>query len=162
MDRRIAAPKGKDMEALLERLTTRLPGENFALFETKQKALMFAAGLGHRLGRRSPVPTRDASTAIRFDIFEKANDDGFIYALAVAEEGELRILAESREDELITIFEEFAHSGLEEINRRCFLNATSDPLDALVAMISSAREVLPVASDNLPGMDGDILRGLLA
>ena len=94
MDRRIAAPKGLD--GVLEQLVNKLPGKGLALFETKQKALMFAAALGHKLGKRTAVTQRDASTAIRHDIFQKAMDDGYMSALAIAEASDLTILADAK------------------------------------------------------------------
>lgn len=161
MDRRIAAPKGKGVEALLERLTTKLPGEDFALFETKQKALMFAAAFGRSLDRRDDAAPRDSGSAIRFDIFEKAYDDSFVLALGIATANELRVLEDARQDELFSTFEAYVAAGLSELDRRCFHDSL-DPLDAVTTLVLAAREVLPVATDGLSGMDDSVLRGLLS
>ncbi len=79
---------------------------------------MFAVALGHHLGERTPL-TRKGS-AIRFDIFEKALDDGFVNTMAVAETGELEVLAPERAEGRAMIFEEYAHTGLRELDRRCY------------------------------------------
>ena len=149
MDRRIAPPR--DMESLLDELT----GQTYNLFDTKQKALMFAAALGKHIGRRTEIDRK--GTGIRWDIFENANDDGFINALAIAEKGELQILAPERVDERARIFEEYAHTGLKEIKRRCF-DSPGAPLQILIQMTDDAREP---PSEEVSGVDPELLRGLL-
>lgn len=145
MDRRVAPPR--DLEGLLDELTEQPLG----LFETKQKALMFASALGKRLGRRTPVDRR--GVGIRVDIFENAHDDGFLNALAVAESGDLRLLGEDRVEERIRIFEEYAHTGLLHIRDR----ADGDRLDSLLNWaLDAASAGLPSESD----VDPDVLRDL--
>lgn len=161
MDRRISPPKGPAFEALLDRLTSALPGgRDERLFETRQKALMFAAGLGFARGKRSALAARDAAGAIRFDIFENARDDVFVSALGILESGgDLNVLADSRQGELVTAFEEYAHSGLLELERVCF-GGVRDPLEALVALVCS----LGVSSehrDEFPDVDADVLKDLM-
>ncbi|MFN8626109.1 MAG: DNA phosphorothioation-associated protein 4 [Candidatus Binatia bacterium] len=158
MERRISAPADSGIRSTLDRLTTTQPGYDFPFFETKQKALMFAAALGRHLGRRVPLGQRDAGTAIRFDIFEKAVDDGFLSALAVEEAKHLDALRETREDERATIFEEFAHAGLVELNRRCS-SPGQTPLDVLLDLIEEARTT--TETTDLPGMDAAVLRTLI-
>ena len=63
MDRRIAPPS--DLDELLDRLSELHPGGRVALFQTRQKAMMFAAALGHYLGERTPLARK--GSAIRFD-----------------------------------------------------------------------------------------------
>jgi dnd system-associated protein 4 len=109
MERRIATSQSQ--VKFLEDLVSPVPGEDYPLFETKQKALIFAAALGYHLQQRSSLVNRDASTAIRFDIFEKNLDDGFVACLGVATQKELGILGAQREDDLAGIFEEYASAG---------------------------------------------------
>lgn len=153
MDRRISPPK--DLEDLLDRLTeppaTGLP----PLFLSKQKALIFAAALGYALRQRLPLERK--GTAIRMDVFEKALDDGYVNALAVAETKNLQALAVEREDERATIFEEYAHRGLVEIKRRCF-DVPGDPLLLLIGMTDEATH--PSAVD-VPGIDPSLLKNLV-
>ena len=63
MGRRIAPPS--DLDELLDRLSEPHPGGQVALFQTRQKAMMFAAALGHYLGERTPLARK--GSAIRFD-----------------------------------------------------------------------------------------------
>jgi dnd system-associated protein 4 len=155
MERRIAT--GQDQIRFLEDLVTNVPGEEFPLFETKQKALMFAAALGFHLERRNPLTSRDASTAIRFDVFEKHLDDGFVSCLAVATTNQLGVLSPNREDELALIFEEYASAGLAEIQARVW--GRPEPLQALVALINDAR--ISHQSEGLEGLDSGVLADLL-
>ena len=155
MDRRIATTQAQ--VKLLEDLVSPVPGEDYALFDTKQKALMFAAALGFHLRRSPSLTARDASAAIRFDIFEKAMDDGFVAALAVSSRGELGILAEAREDELAQLFEEYASAGLSELQSRVL--GQVDPLQALIAVMGEAR--FPQDEPGLEGLDQSVLADLL-
>ena len=157
MDRRIAPPSNPELKAALEKLTSPLEPNGFTLFETKQKALMFAAALGRFRGTGDSGKQRDAGSAIRFDIFEKAMDDSFVYAMAIATTGELKVLDPTREEEVLTIFEQYANAGLVELNRKCF-ESGQDPLEALLALSEEAAEA-PL--EEIPGLDADILRDLM-
>ena len=159
MDRRIASSADADLRRTLDWLTTPQPGRSYPIFETKQKALMFAAALGHYRSLRVELGQRDAGAAIRFDIFQKAFDDGFVNALAVDVASDLKILDEQQEDEVAKVFEEYSHGGLREIHRLCFENSV-DPLDTLLQLAFRAEEA--GESDEVPkGMDANIFRGLL-
>src|SRR5689334_21177039 len=102
---RISPPR--ELEEKLEQLTSPLVRGEPPLFETKQKALMFAAALGRRRSERLPLERK--GSAIRFDIFQREADDGYIDALAIATISDLRVLGEARSDERVQIFEEYAH-----------------------------------------------------
>jgi dnd system-associated protein 4 len=145
MERRIAPPR--DFEDVLDQLI------DTGLFETKQKALMFAAGLGHHLKKRSPIDRR--GVAIRYDIFTNVLDDGYINALAVADEQDLKLLANERVEEKITIFEEYAHSGLAEMKRRLL-----QPGDALDTLLKLAYDAVHSGGSEVAGIDPDVLRDL--
>lgn len=146
MDRRIAPPKDL-VKGLLDRLVDPEPGAAYRLFKSKQKALMFAAALGYHRGKRTEVDGR--GEGIRFEIFEAAIDDGFVNALAVAEAGDLKVLAPDRDEERVTIFEEYAHTGLVEMGEVCF-QMTGDPMAALVGLTD---EVRAIADEEMPGVD---------
>jgi dnd system-associated protein 4 len=158
MDRRIAPPGGAELRGILDKLTNPQPGYDFPFFETKQKAIMFAAALGRHLGTRKPIESRDSASAIRFDIFQKAVDDGFISALAIAEKNSLTALNESSEEQMVTVFEEYAHSGLAELRRRCFESGT-DILEAILELVSSGRQATADPDDT--GVDAELLRDLV-
>jgi dnd system-associated protein 4 len=150
---RIAPPR--ELEAQLDRFTTPDVHGGPPLFETKQKALMFAASLGRRRGERKELDRK--GVAIRYDIFERTLDDGFIDALAIATTGDLKVLAPERADERIEIFEEYAHTGLLEMVERCF-NRSGDPLEELLVI---ADELRSAPSEGLDGMDPGVLRKLM-
>ena len=147
MDKRIAPPK--EFEEMLDRLT-----EPPLVFDTKQKAMMFAAALGRRMGKRTAIEKR--GTAIRFDIFERALDDGFVDALATETVADLRVLSEARDEERVLIFEEYAHAGLKEIERVCF-KQPGDPLHNLLRLTDDVRAQDPA----IPGMDPNVLKNLV-
>ena len=155
MERRIATSQSQ--VGFLEDLVTDVPGEEFPLFETKQKALMFAAALGYHLQRRNTLSARDASTAIRFDIFEKNLDDGFVACLAIATLNELSVLGANREDELAVVFEEYASAGLDEIQSKVW--GKPEPLQSLISLMGDAR--FPLDNEGLEGLDAGILAGIL-
>lgn len=121
------------------------------VFDTKQKALMFAAALGFARRKREPVDRR--GTAIRFDIFQRDLDDGFIDALAVAETNDLRVLEENRADERIKIFEEYTNGGLAEMERLCF-GDVAGPLESLLKV---AQEASLSRDSAIPGVDANVL-----
>lgn len=151
---RIAPPKA--LEDDLEKFVTADPQGRFPLFETKQKALMFAAALGKWRGQERTAVERKG-VAIRYDIFQRTLDDGYIDALAVAEMNELQVLSAERADERVTVFEEYAQNGLKEMIERCF-NRPGDPLEALLALADEARATMV---SGLDGIDQDALRKLL-
>lgn len=101
--------------------------------------------------------TRDAGAAIRYDIFRNNLDDGFVDCLGVAVTGELGVLSIEREDELATIFEEFASAGLTELQLKVI--GRPEPLQALIALMNDARS--PVDEDELEGLDVGVLAELL-
>jgi len=154
MDRRIAPPH--DFEYLLDKLIEPEQGKERSIFNTKQKILMFAASLGWKSGTRTPIDKR--GTGIRFDIFEKALDDTFVNALAIAEEEDLEILSPEKDDERATIFEEYAHTGLKIIKEKCF-DTAGDPLEILLQLTDDIRAE---PDSDLPGMDPAILKGMVS
>lgn len=151
---RIAPPKA--LEEQLEKLVAADPQGEHPLFATKQKAMMFAAALAKwRDLERRPVERK--GTAIRYDIFQRDLDDGYLDALAIsANDGDLRVLAQERDEDRISVFEEYAQSGLEEMIDR--YHRPGDPLEAMLALIDETRAT---PSDGLDGIDQEALRKLL-
>jgi dnd system-associated protein 4 len=153
MDRRISPPR--DFEQLLDRLTEPASPGAAPIFQSKQKALMFAAALGHSLGVRTPLDKK--GIAIRLDVFEKALDDGYVGSLAAAEAKSLQLLGADKEDERATIFEEYANRGLAEIQRRCF-DASGDPLQILIQITEERGRI---GDATVPGVDPSVLKDLV-
>ena len=142
--RRITPPGG-DIEKLLGEVAD-------TLGTTKQKTLMLAAAIGKKRGQPEPLAKR--GEGIRFDVFVGAIDDGFIKALALAEKGNLSILGDP--DACITIFEEYAHAGLQELQR--IWTRSEDKLDELLRLTAEARYE---QTGDIPGIDASLLRGLV-
>lgn len=147
-ERRIYPPR--ELEDTLNQLVNPINGEP-APFLTKQKAMMFAAALGFHRNRSEPFKSK--AEGIRMDIFQRPQDDYIIHLLAVAKVRDLGILAPDREDERITIFEEYAHGGLLEMQR--YLSSPSAKGSMLDSLIQLTAEVRHKTEDNL---DDNIIR----
>jgi dnd system-associated protein 4 len=146
MDHRISPPNEEDVVRFIDSvLGSQGTSRPYPLFRTKQKLLMFAAALGWRDQKRLPLARR--GDGIRYDVFEKALDDAFVDALAVAATDDLKVLSDARSEERLRIFEEFAHAGLREMMA---IGAHSDRLLALVAECKAAVE--PPSSDARPDL----------
>ncbi|MDT0457006.1 DNA phosphorothioation-associated protein 4 [Streptomyces sp. DSM 41527] len=117
-------------EKLLVELTEKKTGP----FGTLVEAMMFAAVLGRRKGRREPFEQHDEP--IRLALMEgRLYGDVLLDMLAaVEEENDPKILADDRLPDRILIFEEYANGGLgylqAEINRQL-----NEDLDAIVAAL---------------------------
>jgi dnd system-associated protein 4 len=124
------------------------------VFATKQKGLMFAAALGYRRSGRALPPDDDErryGEGIRIEYFERALDDGFIDALAVASSGTLEILADNRQEERVALFERYAAIGLEEMERT-LVQVPMPPLDATLALLDELSTPENSSLDSLPGL----------
>lgn len=150
MERRIAPPGTPELNALLDKLTSPGPGSRRpeGIFRSKQKVLMFAAALGGRMKLRKPLEKR--GEPIRYSIFEGAVDDTFVNAIAIAEAGDLRILSEEQADKRIQLFEEFAHAGLVELEKR--LAAPGDDLQHILQLVMEVRAEREAPAGVIPGL----------
>ena len=142
---RIRPPK--DFENVLDRLK-----DDAAIFETKQKALMFAAAVGYALHKEKLSTTTIDSygEGIRLEYFRSPQDDGFIDALAVANAGDLNVLDLERQEERIDLFERCSLLGLEEMQKQCFDSRPSDPILGILALIDRMHKS---PTSDLPGLD---------
>ncbi len=104
----------RELEEILDQLKDK------GVFETKQKGMMFAAGLGCALDRTKTGGSviNGYGEGIRLQYFQRSNDDGYIDAVAVAHAGQLEILHDDRTEERLSLFEQYAHAGLKELRRR--------------------------------------------
>ncbi|MBE0567697.1 MAG: DNA phosphorothioation-associated protein 4 [Krumholzibacteria bacterium] len=153
MEKRISPPR--EYEELLDELVAEGgAGNGRAVFRTKQKAMMFAAALGAARGRRTPLKAK--GTQIRFDIFQNAMDDGFVRAVGAAASCDLTVLGPDRQEELATIFEEYACTGLEEMSD-IFRTGTGSRLEIVVDLIMKTR-LAPQEGDDV---DEELLRDLM-
>jgi dnd system-associated protein 4 len=154
MDRRLGNSNEPEIRRILDRLTETRPSVP-AAFESKQKALMFAAALGHHRRRRTELPSRDAGSAIRFELFQRNIDDGFIHALAAAETKDLKVLDDKRVEEVATCFEEYANAGLHELHD-LVESGRAETLDIILDLVMAAQR--DVNEDNVPaGLAPEVL-----
>lgn len=106
----------KDKAQLLKALRT--SDETTGPFQSYVDALVFAAALGAKQGKREPIKEYSREIdPIRQDIFYGKGYDQVINLLAIEAKTNPRILAsdEQSEEEKIRIFEEYANAGLEII-----------------------------------------------
>ena len=128
------------------------------VFDTKQKALMFAAALGAHIEKREAV--KSTEEGIRWQIFETQGDNAFIYALAVAETEGLEVLNDADAgDAYVTIFEEYANAGLIYIDEQ-ILSKPVDPLDALISLLLDIRSREDKVVSGLEGITSEQLSAL--
>ncbi|MDY0165538.1 MAG: DNA phosphorothioation-associated protein 4 [Thermoguttaceae bacterium] len=146
--RRIKPAKRNDafIEMLLEE----------GVFETKQAAMMFAAAVGYRYDSRQALDA--GGEGIRWSIFEKNRDDAFINALALAVKRDLAVLDSdaAQNDDLATIFEEYAAGGFEYLNQYV-RDTPGDVLDNLLALIQQFRTSQRETPAGLEGLDRSAL-----
>lgn len=102
-----------------------------APFNTYRDVFLAAACLGFENGRRETLPT-NKKTQIRIDIFR---DDGLavMQAIAIAETGNVEVLHDL--GRVLTIAEEYAHSGIYELKAR-LLDERGRPLWNLVGLVA--------------------------
>ncbi|MBX3652366.1 MAG: DNA phosphorothioation-associated protein 4 [Burkholderiales bacterium] len=131
-------------EHVVERLTSPQFSEiNVSVFPTIMDLLIFAAGIGLSIDRRTPVPA--SGKAIPMRIFENNNKDGFIYLLNISLTKDPKCLGSDNDDELVKNFEEYAAGGLEEIEN--WLNENATDISGVQTIISKIQALLP--SDNI-------------
>lgn len=152
--RRVRRPDTKT--ELLEQLVDREEG----VFETYKDALVFAAALA--ASRNASKPFEKSGEPIDYTIFARNGDqESLFYLLAVYNKGDLQLLADARANERLTVFEEYAHAGLEIID----LERTSSRRsirDVVLKLVSDAQRSDSTSSDvNLENLVDEI-GGLLS
>ena len=139
-DRRLRPPERH--EKALEAITSSHP------FDTKQAAMMFAAGLGYYLRKREALGK--GGEGVRWQVFERSQDAAFVYALGLDETKAIAVLSGEKEEELVAIFEEYVAAGLQYIQEN-FLDRPGDTLDNILLMLADARRSDMGA---VPGLEG--------
>ncbi|NOK58234.1 MAG: hypothetical protein GFH27_549279n40 [Chloroflexi bacterium AL-W] len=98
-------------------------------FSTMKDVFMLAVALGYRQGVRHKAPSSSKVT-IRKDVF-KEHDLLLLKAIAIATTGDVAVLM--KQDEVLTIAEEYAQAGIHEVKAE-LLDQAVRPLWNLVAM----------------------------
>jgi dnd system-associated protein 4 len=99
-------------------------------FGELKDVFMMATCLGYAKGKRKPLSGK--RDIIRWETFSRDIDVPVLYALAIAETGDVEILDEGFE--FLTIAEEYANSGIHILNDR-ILNQRGRPLWNLVDLV---------------------------
>ncbi len=118
--------------------------------------MMFAAAIGYRYASRKALDS--GGEGIRWNIFEKNRDDAFINALALAVKKDLAVLDPdaAQNEELATIFEEYAAGGFEYIEQ--YVKATpGDVLENSLALVQQYRTSQVERPLGLEGLDRSAL-----
>ena len=118
--------------------------------------MMFAAAVGYRYASQKPLDS--GGEGIRWKIFEKNRDDAFINALALAVKKDLAVLDPdaAQNEELATIFEEYAAGGFEYLQQ--YVKATpGDVLENFLALIQQYRTSAVQRPAALEGLDRSTL-----
>lgn len=101
-------------------------------FRTMKDVFMWAACLGYRRGERRRL-TGKRVTIFRWAQFTPQMDVPLLKALAIAESGDVDVLLS--QDEILTVAEEYANSGIHEL-RANVLDEYGQPLWNLVAALA--------------------------
>ncbi len=143
---RIPRDKGDFVRSLVD-------NEGEGPFQTYADVLAFAAALGARYNERIPVEfAAKEPGAIDIDIFISRGYDTLIKLLAVSATDDPKILSAYSTDaeaRRVEIFEEYAHGGLERLDRE--LRGAIDPTERLLLILSQERfqEVKPAGEFDL-------------
>lgn len=105
---------------LVDRLDTRNPSTNQKVFPFKKATMCYAAILGFKKSKRSKLPDRDVDT-IEWHTFANGGYADYIFLIALAHAKSLDVLRYDIEnsdpigfdEDMVTIFEEYANGGLE-------------------------------------------------
>jgi dnd system-associated protein 4 len=137
--RDIRRPEGT--EPLVERLTNQqVSGTDAPVFPTIMDLLIFCAGVGLSVSRRSPVAS--TGKAVPYRIFENNQKEGYIYLVALADKKDPAVLSGEQDEEIAKIFEEYAAAGLEEVELWISANPTDiSGVQALIAKVQSRIQV---------------------
>ena len=111
-------------------LYSQLTNGDEAPFKTMKDLFMLAASVGYAQGRR--VPLSGQREIFRWPTFTSQEDVPVLRAIAIAETGDTVVLVD--QNELLTIVEEYANSGIDEI-RRDVANLPGSPLENLVDLL---------------------------
>jgi dnd system-associated protein 4 len=106
-----------------------------APFKTMKDLFMLAACVGYSRERRTPLSGQ--REIFRWPVFSAQEDVPILRAIAIAETGDTDVLVD--QDQLLTIAEEYANSGVEEIKLEV-AEQPGSPIESLIQYLLSAGE----------------------
>lgn len=155
IDRRIRIPKG--CESVIEQLLNDKENDLNGPFPNKAAVIAFAAALGSSKGPPEPF-SETTGEPIRKSVFMTGGYDALINLLAISESRDPNILADTdeMEDRRATIFEGYAHRGLQILRSR--LSNSLDHLDEIIFCILENRSG---STDFIGGRSANCIQDLL-
>jgi dnd system-associated protein 4 len=110
-------------------------------FQTYADVIAFAASLGAKYQKRSPLPeiSKSEPAPINLEVFISRGYDSLIKLIAVVATQDINILSQDTEaeEQRILIFEEYANGGLEKLRED--LRGAVDYTERLLLILSSER-----------------------
>lgn len=125
--------RAQDKENLVKELT----GGESPCFREIWRLLIFGASLGFKLGRREKLGETDSGKAIPESYFTNSTAwPGLLFLFGLVETNETNLLhsSDAAENELMTVFEEYANGGLSYLQER--LGTKSANLLTLIDVIT--------------------------
>lgn len=135
--RRIKRAKG------METLYQQLGAGRDSVFESMKDVFLFAAALGFARGEREPV---EAGGEVFGPTVFSEDDVALMRLMAIAEVEDVGILHPDREEELISIVEEYANAGISHL-AKVVLDSPGDPLDNLITLVAKEARDYPQGRD---------------
>lgn len=109
-------------------------GTDLPPFKSLKDAFLMAVCLGVKTGRRIPLRQRHELALLTY--FNEHRDMAVLRAIAIAESGNVEILAD--ENQVLTIGEEYANAGFEELRRTAW--GVALPLHHIVELLLQDHE----------------------
>jgi len=104
-------------------------GDQLPPFKSLKDVFLLAACLGLQVGRRTPLKQRQELVLTSY--LNNQSDLAVLRAIAIAETGQVEVVA--NHNDLLTIAEEYANTGFEELKRRVL--QAGPPLANLVELL---------------------------
>lgn len=129
-----------DRDKKHEEIITLLTKGDDPVFTDIWRVLAFAAFLGLKNGKRSPINDVESNKSFFKSYIRPSCGEGYIYFIGILDKKDSSILrsTDTNNKELITAFCEYANGGLEMIQTA--IDGTSSPLDAILQIISAERD----------------------
>src|SRR5690606_13208600 len=121
--------RAKNKESLYQSLGG--AGGTDKLFDSMKDVFMFAAALGFARGERKPL---EGGVEVFGPTVFSQDDLTMLYLMAIADAEEIDILHPEREEELVTIIEEYANAGIDHL-ANSVLNSPGEALDNLITLV---------------------------
>lgn len=104
-------------------------GDQISPFKSLKDVFLLSVCIGVRIGKRTPL--KDRQEVVLTSYLNNHQDMAFLRAVAIVEQAEIEVVGNT--NEVLTIAEEYANTGFEELRRR--LNSAGIPVENLVELV---------------------------